>query len=73
MDIKKFDEDEELQKKLEKSRAWEKKHKRVKCNCGHYMKDHYGAGWCDKCGCTWYWPNDRYILREQKKKENLLR
>ena len=48
---------------------WERKYKRVKCNCGHYMKDHYcGEGWCDKCGCTWYWPNDKYILRMRKKK-----
>ena len=36
--------------------------KRVQCNCGHCPKDHYaGEGRCDKYGCTWYYPNDRYI------------
>ncbi len=44
-------------------------HRIVKCDCGHYPKDHYAReGWCDECGCTWYYPNYRYILR--KKKEN---
>jgi len=48
------------------------KHSRVKCDCGHYPKDHYNReGWCDKCGCTWYWPNVRYQLKKQKEeKEN---
>lgn len=42
-------------------------HSRVKCDCGHYPKDHYNcAGWCDKCGCTWYYPNYRYIKKKQK-------
>lgn len=51
----------------------------VKCDCGHYKKDHYQGGWCHssghpkagECGCTWYHPNFKYILRiwkEQKKK-----
>ncbi|MDD3479970.1 MAG: hypothetical protein PHI42_06260 [Paludibacteraceae bacterium] len=35
----------------------------VKCNCGHTQKDHYRGGWCDKCGCTFYHPNDKWILR----------
>ena len=49
----------------------DEKFARVKCNCGHYPKDHYsGWGWCDKCGCTWYWPNDKYILRKQKEKND---
>lgn len=30
-------------------------HRRIKCNCGHYMKNHYlEEGQCDRCGCTWY-------------------
>ena len=53
-------------------KAWSN-HSRVKCDCGHYPKDHYGrSGWCDKCGCTWYYPNVRYIKRKQltEEKEN---
>lgn len=50
----------------------DKKFSRVKCDCGHYPKDHYlGGGCCDKCGCTWYYPNYRYILRQQAKRERL--
>jgi hypothetical protein len=45
-------------------------HSRVKCDCGHYPKDHYvREGWCDECGCTWYYPNHRYILRKKKEKK----
>lgn len=56
-----------------------KKYARVKCDCGHYPKDHYeGSGCCHdsthpnagKCGCTWYHPNYKYILRQQKKLKN---
>ena len=44
-----------------------KKYHRVKCNCGEYMKDHFeNRGWCSKNGCTWYWPNDRYLLKQRK-------
>jgi len=49
--------------------AWTS-HSRVKCDCGHYPKDHYRReGWCDKCGCTWYWPNVRYQARKKKEAE----
>jgi len=40
----------------------------VQCNCGHYAKSHFAKeGQCSKCGCTWYWPNDRWL---KKHKEN---
>lgn len=49
-------------------RDWSKDHK-VKCNCGHHAKHHYAyEGCCRYCGCTWYYPNDRWILRMKKKK-----
>jgi hypothetical protein len=42
----------------------------VKCNCGHYSKEHFGGyGWCKACGCTWYWPNDRYIIKYKERKK----
>ena len=55
-------------------------HSRVKCDCGHYPKDHYEReGWCTgkvqwgnrkcTCGCTWYYPNVKYILRKKKEKK----
>lgn len=48
-------------------KAFNKKYRRIKCNCGEYMKDHYqNRGWCDKNGCTWYWPNDKYLLKQKK-------
>ncbi len=48
------------------NKAWEE-HDKVKCDCTHYPKDHYGRwGWCDKCGCTWYYPNVRWVRRKQK-------
>jgi len=53
-------------------KRWEK-HSRVKCNCGHYPKDHFMREGCcigSGCGCTWYYPNDEYILRKQKEKQN---
>ena len=53
--------DLEILKKLDKIFA------RVKCNCGHYNKDHFGDGWCNKCGCTWYYPNDKWIMRMREK------
>jgi hypothetical protein len=37
---------------------------RVKCDCGHYLKDHYGRGACKKCGCTWWWWNVKYIAKK---------
>lgn len=45
-------------------------HGNVKCDCGHTQKDHYqNGGWCHhtqhkkvgKCGCTWFYPNTKYI------------
>lgn len=45
-------------------KRWEEQ-SRVKCNCGHYNRE----GACDDCGCTWYYPNDKYILRKKKEKK----
>lgn len=37
------------------------------CDCGHYAKDHYlKEGACNKCGCTWYYPNYRWIERQKR-------
>lgn len=53
--------------------------KNVKCNCGHTAKDHYmGTGWCHhsehlksgECGCTWFHPNDKWVLKQKNKKLN---
>lgn len=53
-----------------------KVHANVKCDCGHPAKDHYqNSGYCHhskhpkagQCGCTWFHPNVRYCLRQQKK------
>ena len=36
------------------------------CDCGHLAKDHYlKEGCCDKCGCTWYWPNHKWINKNK--------
>lgn len=51
--------------------------KNVKCNCGHTIKDHYRGGWCHssghpkegQCGCTWFYPNDKWILMKNKRKQ----
>ena len=51
--------------------------KNVKCNCGHTIKDHYRGGWCHsgshpkagKCGCTLFYPNDKWILMNNKRKQ----
>ena len=51
--------------------------KNVKCNCGHTIKDHYRGGWCHsgshpqagQCGCTWFHPNDKWILMNNKRKQ----
>lgn len=57
----------ELKLILEKEKQFTKKYSKVKCNCGEYMKDHFGKrGWCSKNGCTWYWPNDEYLLKKKK-------
>ncbi len=50
--------------------AYAKSH--IKCDCGHYAKDHYLAeGWCQhpkagECGCTWYYPNVRWLKKTKK-------
>lgn len=52
--------------KIKIEKRW-RKHSRVKCDCTHYPKDHHNReGFCDKCGCTWYWPNVKYIKRKQE-------
>lgn len=62
---------EKVRRKLSKNSQW-KIFKRVRCDCGHYPIDHYkGEGWCDKCGCTWYYPNFRYIKKLQQLKKDL--
>jgi len=39
--------------------------KTVKCDCGHYAKDHFiGAGCCSLCGCTWHHPNTKWIKQQ---------
>lgn len=44
----------------------------ILCNCGHTRAQHFlTEGCCEKCGCTWYWPNDKYILKLQKKYLNI--
>lgn len=40
-----------------------------KCGCTHNKSEHYQRGCCDKCGCTWYHPNEKYI-KKQKLKNN---
>jgi len=66
-----------IAKSQERQKARNKKFGRLKCNCGHYLKDHYlGEGCCEAkvkvgrrkmtCGCTWYWPNDKYIIRKSE-------
>ena len=46
-----------------------KYHGNIKCDCTHKQKDHcLGEGWCKKCGCTWFYPNIRYIRRIGRKK-----
>jgi hypothetical protein len=50
--------------KIHKGTGWKDN---VKCDCGHYPKDHHaGEGWCGKCGCTWYYPNIQYIKKMKK-------
>jgi hypothetical protein len=40
---------------------------RVKCDCGHYPKDHnIREGACNECACTFYYPNHKYIKRHEK-------
>lgn len=54
--------------------------KNVKCTCGHVAADHFqNSGYCHHslhanpglCGCTWYHPNDKWIIKQQKKKAKL--
>lgn len=53
-----------------------KPHGNIKCDCGHTQKDHYlGGGFCHdskhpragRCGCTWFYPNVRYILAKRER------
>jgi hypothetical protein len=57
---------------LEKSNGYKERwanHSKVKCDCGHYPKDHFNReGGCLKCACTWYYPNHKYITKMKKKK-----
>jgi len=55
-------------------------HPNVKCDCGHTQKDHYaGEGWCHhskhknpgKCGCTWFYPNMKYIKNKNEERKRL--
>ena len=39
----------------------------IKCDCGHYARQHWNTqGWCDKCGCTWYYPNYKWIMKKRR-------
>jgi hypothetical protein len=41
--------------------------RKIVCNCGHLAKDHYlKEGCCDKCGCTWYYPNDKWLEKQRR-------
>lgn len=44
----------------------------IRCNCGHYAKNHFvREGCCDKCGCTWYYPNDKWLAKLAKENKEL--
>lgn len=46
-----------------------KVHGNIKCDCSHTQKDHFNTeGCCKKCGCTWFYPNARYIEQMNKRK-----
>lgn len=57
----------------EKDMKYAKAH--IKCDCGHYAKDHYlTEGCCSSkcpeagnrtCGCTWYHPNIHWIKKQK--------
>jgi len=41
------------------------------CTCGDAKEDHWrGAGWCTKCGCTWWHPKDpaAYLAKLEKER-----
>lgn len=61
---------EELKKRLKELMDSKQKKsqipKNVKCNCGHTVKHHFKGGWCNECGCTFYYPNDKWILRNNE-------
>lgn len=41
--------------------------RKIVCDCGHYAKDHFQKeGWCNKCGCTWYYPNHRWLEKQRR-------
>lgn len=39
--------------------------KHISCNCGHLRHEHFEGGFCNQCGCTWYHPNDKWILKQK--------
>ena len=39
--------------------------KHISCNCGHLRHEHFEGGFCNKCACTWYHPNDKWILKQK--------
>lgn len=46
-----------------------KRHGNIKCDCGHTAKYHHcKEGQCKECGCTWFYPNVKYILAKRKNK-----
>jgi len=62
-------------KKVVKDTTYAKKHG-VLCDCGHPARDHYNTeGYCHhslhpqagKCGCTWYWPNVKWLEKQSGK------
>jgi len=39
-------------------------HGNVKCDCQHRQDAHYrNEGQCKKCGCTWFYPNVKYVKK----------
>ena len=41
---------------------------KIVCNCGHYAREHFlKEGQCRRCGCTWYYPNDKWIISQRRK------
>jgi len=58
-----------MKKSVSVNKRWAE-YSKVKCNCGHYPKDHFSReGMCSKCACTWYYPNDKHIKEQQNKKK----
>jgi ubiquitin C-terminal hydrolase len=48
--------------------------RRIKCNCGHLARGHYlREGCCNECGCTWYWPNDKWLKKQAETQGRTMR